>query len=82
MQVLQPIQKKQNILKWLKHREDVVIANAEKGDTVVIIEVKDYIKESERELNDIEHYRHLEHDSTTEHSATVNKVIARFKNDN
>ena len=73
--------KEQNALKELKCREDVVITDADKGGAVVILDVKDYIKESERKLNDDEHYRHLQHDPTTENNATVSKVIARFKND-
>ena len=48
---------------------------------MVILNVKEYIKESERQLNNAEHYRHLEHDGKTENKATVNKVITKFKND-
>ena len=60
MQVHQPIQKKeQKTLQELKHREDIVITNADKVGAVVILEVKNYIKESERHLNDTEHNRHL-----------------------
>ena len=63
-------------LEELKHIEDIVIRNAEKRGKVIILDVKDYIKECERQLNNAEHYRHLEHDPTT-----VNKVITRLKND-
>ena len=42
------------------------MSNSDKGSTVVILNVKDYIKESERQLNSTEHYRHLEHDPLTE----------------
>ena len=44
-------------------------------------DVKDYIKESERQINNSEQYKHLENDPTTENNATANKVITRFKND-
>ena len=40
-------EKEQKALEELKHREDIVITNADKGGTVVIFDVKDYIKESE-----------------------------------
>ena len=73
--------KEQKALEELKHREDIVITNADKVGAVVILDVKDYIKESERQLNDTEYYRHLQHDPTTESNATGNKVITRFKND-
>ena len=42
-------------------------------------DVKDYIKKSERHLNESEHYRHLKYDP--ENNTTINKVITRFKND-
>ena len=42
---------------------------------MLITDVKDYIKESARYLNDTEHYRDLEHDPATENNATANKVI-------
>ena len=51
-------------------------ADSRKGGAVVIPDVKDYIKESERKLSNAEHCKHLEHDS-----ATVNNVIPRFRND-
>ena len=72
-------EKGQKALEELKHSEDIVIANTDKGDAVVILDAKDYIKESERQLNDTEHYKHLEHDATIGNKTTVNKVVARFK---
>ena len=73
--------KEQNALQELEHRE-IVLTSTDKGVTVVILEVKDYTKESERQSNDTEHCKHPEHDPTTESNATVNKVITRFRNDN
>ena len=72
MQVHQPIQKRTKALGKLKYREDVVITNSDKAGVVVLFDVRDYIKESERRLK---------HDPTTENNATVNKIITRFKND-
>lgn len=57
----------------LKHRENIVKTNADKLDIVVCLYAKGYIKESERQLKNIEHSRHLEHDPTTENNAEVNK---------
>ena len=73
--------KEQKALKELKHREDTFVTNADKGGAVVILDVKDCTKESESQFNNTKHYRHLEHDLITESNATVNKVIARFKDD-
>ena len=39
----------------LKHREYIVIKNTAKGDAVVILDVKDYIIESERQLGNTKH---------------------------
>lgn len=64
----------------LKHREYIVIKNTAKGDAVVILDVKDYIIESERQLGNTKHHRHLQHDSKTENNTAINKIIRRFKN--
>ena len=74
-------EKEEKALKELKLREGIFITNAEKGGATVILHVKDYIKKSERQLNDTEYYRHLHHDPTTENNSTVNKVIIRCKNE-
>ena len=51
--------KEQEALEEIKHRKDIVITNADKSDAVVILGVKDYIKEYKRQLNNTEHYIHL-----------------------
>ena len=60
-------------LEELKYR-DIVITNTEKGGAVVILDVKDYMKDKQHE-----HDRHLEHDPTTGNNATVNKVLKRIQ---
>ena len=40
--------KEQKALEEIKYRENIVITNVERGGAVVILDVKDYIKESER----------------------------------
>ena len=42
--------------------------------------VKDYIKESKRQLSSNKHYRHLDHETTTE-NIKVNKIRIRLEND-
>ena len=39
-------------LKDLSKRDDIIIANADKGDGVVITDVNYYIREAKRQLND------------------------------
>ena len=62
MQVHHPIQKEPKAFEELKHRDDIVKTNADKG----------YIKESERQLNDTKHYRNLQHNPTIK---TLKKLI-------
>ena len=50
---------KQKGLKELKHREDIFITNADKGGAAVILDIRDYNKGSEKQLNDIEHHKHF-----------------------
>ena len=46
-------------MKELSEREDIIITKADKGGAVVIADVKDYLKEVERQLNNTENYRKL-----------------------
>ena len=38
-------------MKELSERVDIIITKADKGGAVVIVDVKDYIKQAERQLN-------------------------------
>ena len=69
-------------LEELKSRDDIVITKADKGGTVVIMDVKDYVKEAERQLNTKEHYRCLPNDPTEANNEAVNTIISRFENEN
>ena len=62
-------------------RNDVIITKAEKGETVVIIDIEDYVKEAEHQLTNKDGYKKLQYDSTQTHSRLVNDTITRFKND-
>ena len=68
-------------LKSLKVRDGIVITNALKGGAVVSLDVKDYVRECERQLNNIENYRHLQKDPTVTNNKLVHKVIKRFVNE-
>ena len=47
---------KRTSMKELSEREDIAITKADKGGGVVIVDVKDYISEAERQLNNTENY--------------------------
>ena len=67
-------------MKELSEREDIIITKDDKGGAVVIVDVKDYIKEAEGQLNDTENYRKLQEDPTATNMKLVNDTIERFKN--
>ena len=66
----------------LQSRNDIVITNADKGGAVVILDVEDYVKEAERQLNNKENYRKIIYDPTTANNETIHKVISRFQKKN
>ena len=51
-------------MKDLREREDIIITKADKGGAVVFVDVKDYIKVAERQLNNTQNYRKLQEDPT------------------
>ena len=63
-------------------RNDVIICNADKGGAVVILDVKDYIKEAYRQLSDENVYKHLRNDATLLHGELVNNAIVHLRNRN
>ena len=66
-------------MKELSEREDIIITKASKGGAVVIMDVKDYIKETERQLNNTENFKKLQEDPTATNMKLVNDAIERFK---
>ena len=52
---------------------------AGKGGAVVIMDVKDHIKETERQLNNTENFKKLQEDPTATNMKLVNDAIERFK---
>ena len=45
------LKKKKKKLDELKARDNIVISNSDKGGAVVILDVKDYVEECQRQLN-------------------------------
>ena len=63
-------------------RKDIIIANADKGDDVVIMSVGKYINKANRQLSDKRYYKTLQEDPTLQHSNLVNDTIDKFKKEN
>ena len=59
----------------------IIITKADKGGAVVIIDVEDYVKKAEHQLNNKDAYKKLQYDPTQTHTRLVNDIISRFKND-
>ena len=68
-------------LSYLSKRDDIIITNADKGGAVVIIDIIQYKKEAQRQLNDSATYKLLDNNVTTENNKLVINIINRFKND-
>ena len=68
-------------LKELADRNNIIITKTDKGTAVVIIDIEDYVKEVEHQLNNKDAYKKLQYDTTQTHAILVNDTITRFKND-
>ena len=66
-------------LQELSKRDDIVKTKADKGGAVVIIDVKDHIKEAESQLENKYKYDRLKYDLIETHNRLVNDTIERFK---
>lgn len=66
-------------LQDLEKRTDLLFVRADKGGALVIWDVKDYIIEARRQLNDQDHYQQLDIDTTETNKQIINKTIERFK---
>ena len=64
----------------MTERNDIIIAKADKGGAVAIIEVEDNVKKAEQQLNNEGVYKKLQHDPTQTSKRLVNDTITRFKN--
>ena len=66
-------------MKELSERVGITITKAEKGGAVVIVDVKDYVKQAERQINNTKNYRKLQEDPTATNMKFVKNTIERFK---
>ena len=62
-------------LKNLSQNKNIVIKPADKEGAVVVLNIKDYIKEGRRQLSDPKFYIETEHDLTHEHATKINDFL-------
>lgn len=62
-------------LKTLADNRDIIIAQADKGGGVCIVNTVDYISEGTRQLNDTKYYKKLDHDPTSKFQDTINTKL-------
>ena len=72
-------EKEKKLLEEVKVRNEIVITNADKGGAVVIMGVKDYVEECERQLDNIGNYNRLQKGPTATNNELVHSVIKRFE---
>ena len=65
----------------LAKRKDIIITNADKGGTVIIMDTDSYIKEANEQLSDKTSYKQLTQDPTSQRNRMVNQIIESFKNE-
>ena len=66
-------------MKELSDHTDIIITKADKVGAAVIMDVKDYINEAHRQLNNKDYYKILNKDLTTTNAKLVNDTIQRLK---
>ena len=62
----------------LQSRNNTVITDANKCGAGLILDVEDYVKEAEKQINSKENYRKLYYDPTTAGIKTIHKFMPRF----
>ena len=63
----------------LKERQDIVITKADKGGAKVIWDVNNYVDECERQLNNYNFNRKLDHNPIQDHVNLINNTLDEFK---
>ena len=64
-----------NALRNLPQRKDIVIKPADKGSAVVVLSKEDYIKEANRQLNNLSYYIKLDTDPTPRYASEIRSFI-------
>ena len=62
----------------LQMRDDIIITKADKGGATVIWDVKDYLKEVEKQLNNQTFYKKVETCPTEEHTRLIENTLDEF----
>ena len=63
-------------------KDKTVITKADKGGATIIWDVNDYVDECERQLNNYNVYRKLDHNPIQEHVNLINNTLDEFKGSN
>ena len=66
----------------LQKRDEIIIAKTDKGGAVVILDIKDYIVEANRKLNDNNNYEQTDFDPTESYTKNIKSDISNLKNEN
>ena len=66
----------------LQKGNDIIITKADKGGAVVILDIKDYIDEANRQLSDTNNYEQLDFDPTELHTEEIKSETNNLENEN
>ena len=66
----------------LQKRNGIIIMKADKGDVAVILDMKDHINETSRQLNYTNNYKQLDFNPTELHIEKIKSEINNLKNEN
>jgi hypothetical protein len=62
-------------MKELKEEQSLIIKPADKGGCIVLMNKVDYIAEGNRQLQNLQHYRKLNHNPTEQYNKEINTII-------
>ena len=79
MEIEEKIKNETDALHQLSQRDDTIITKADKGGTVVIIDVNGYIREANRQLDNTDFDKKIPNDPTESNRNKVNNTINEFK---
>uniref|UniRef100_A0A8C5LW51 Reverse transcriptase domain-containing protein n=1 Tax=Leptobrachium leishanense TaxID=445787 RepID=A0A8C5LW51_9ANUR len=65
-------------LKNLSSNNNIIIKPADKGGSVVVMNIQDYMAEGDRQLSDVKYYRKLTEDPTKEYKTQLGILIRSF----
>ncbi len=67
-------------IKKLRQNQNIVIKKADKGSATVIMDMEDYVREGNRQLDNPKHYRKLSHPIYHKTAARISKIVQKLKN--